>query len=342
MTIPVLPTPSLGNLATDISGAAAGFIQGLQGEQERRRKQALAEALLQVRAAQAGQPNVRGITINTPQGLRFATQNLDTGEVIPSPSNVEAPNPNFFSVGQTPGGELTQLGIPRTTPSGQTPQATQVTLPPGQQPRDISPAVLPVETPEGPQIARVPRRTGAAEIVQGPGGPLQPVAKPSEIDRAQFAANMSRAAQGMEQIATARPEAVDEAVQRLNIQSVAQALPVIGAPVGEVVRSVSALGLSPEAANWLVNFHTFLGFAVPELAGKQMTIQEMRQQVAMFAPLIGEPESARRLKMENIKFRVESAMRAAGPGMERVGTPPPPEPLTPTRTINPRFDPRRP
>jgi hypothetical protein len=344
MTPPVLPTPSLGNLATDISGAAAGFIKGLQAEKERRRQEALEQALLQVKAMQALKPELRGVTINTPEGLRFGTQNLDTGTVTPSPSNVAAPNSNFFGVGQTPTGDLTQYSIPRTTPVGQTPQAAPVTLPPGQQPRDVRPSPFAVETPTGPQIQAINPRTATSRTITGPSGqPVQPRAQQFEVEKGQFAANMSRAAQGMERVYTNAPQAVDEAVQRLNFQGVLQSLPVIGAPAGEVAQRAIALGLSPEASEWLANFYTFMGFAVPELAGKQMTITEMRQQVAMFAPLVGEPDSGRRVKLENIRFRVESAMRAAGPGMTRVGVPETPPAHTPQPpVINPRFDPRRP
>lgn len=348
MTIPTLPTVSLGNFATDISGAAAGFIKGLQAEKQRRQEQAMKEALLQVQLLRAQRPDAsdfRLVQEPQPDGtLKQVRVNMLTGERLPM-ADIQAPVQQFVSVGETPEHTLTQLTTPRIAPGGGGPShATQVTLPGGQQPRDISPAVLPIETANGPEIARIPRRVGQAEIIHAPGGaPLQPVAKPGEVNQAQFASSMFRAAEGMKQIANTAPGAVDEAVTRLNIQAILQTLPVIGAPVGEVARAVQAMGLSEEAANWLVDFHTFLGSAIPELAGKQMTITELRQYTQMFAPMLGEPVSARQAKMANIDIRVQNAMRAAGPGMTRIGQPQAPPPVHPAAPpIDPRFDPRNP
>lgn len=318
MTPPILPTVSLGNVGTDISGAAAGFIKGLRGEQDRRRQMALDNALLRLKFLQAtkGEPSdFRIVTEATPTGLKYARVNMLTGEKQPI-SDITAPMQQFFGVGETPEGNLTQYSIPRTQLPGSTPQATQVNLPPNQQPRDISPAVLPTETPTGPGFARVPRRHGGAEVVTtGDNQPVYPRAQQFEVDKAQFAGSMARSAHAMEKTAPADIEAV---VGRQNIQSVLQSLPVMGQSAGEAARSLMALGLTPAQAKWLANFNTFVGFAVPELAGKQMTITEMRQNMAMFAPLLGEPEEGRAVKRSNVRFRVGAAIRASGSGWHRL------------------------
>src|SRR6266576_2331708 len=152
MTPPTLPTVSLGNLGTDLSGAAAGFVQGLRNEQDRRRKKALEEALLRLKFLQAikGEPSDYRLTTEaTPTGLKTIRINMLTGERAPV-ADINAPMQQFFGVGETPSGDLTQYSIPRVQLPGTEPHATQVALPQGQQPRDISPAVLPTETPSGP------------------------------------------------------------------------------------------------------------------------------------------------------------------------------------------------
>lgn len=326
MTAPVrLPHVSSGNLLTDVSTAGAALAQGLQAENTRRREDAMKEALLavqQLNAQAALQRALRGerpahIIAQTPEGLRHAFADPFSGKT--NITDVAAPESQYFFQTETPEGALGIGAVSRNRPG--TP-ATSVPMPSGQQPRDVAPVPMTVETPQGPQVVRVPRREGpATPVATQSGETLQPRAQQFEVEKAQFAVNMKRAAAGMENVVNTTPQAVDEAVQRLNVQGVLQSLPVIGAPAGEIAQRAIALGISPEAANWLANFYTFIGFAVPELAGKQMTITEMRQQIAMFAPLIGEPESARRIKRENVMFRVESAMRAAGSGMTRVGQP---------------------
>ena len=339
-----VPSASRGNLALDISEAGANIAKGLQAERIRRREDAMAEAMLNLRRMQAQaalnqsqRRRTRGVSLMTPEGPRLGLQDLDTNETELARDDmgntVPVPEGQYFQVTEDEGGNLRIVGTPRNVRAGGPAPAQEVPLPPGQQPRDISPAVVPVETPQGPGYARVPRRQGEATTITGAGGEaITPRAQQFEVEKAQFAANMARAADGMSQVVDAKPEAVDEAIMRMNIQGVLASLPVVGSPAGEISQRAIAIGISPEAAQWLANFYTFVGFAVPEMAGKQMTITEMRQQVAMFAPLSYEPEVARRIKRENIQFRVDAAQRAAGPGAIRVGAPNPTAPPPQTRS----------
>src|SRR5258706_13290774 len=56
MTAPALPHFSLGNTATDLSKAAANFVGGLQAEREKRRQEALEQAMLGVHQQLAQNP----------------------------------------------------------------------------------------------------------------------------------------------------------------------------------------------------------------------------------------------------------------------------------------------
>lgn|SRR5574342_71246 len=337
-----LRSASLGNIGLDIAKAGTGLVQGLQQERARRREEAMADALLQLKrfeaesgriGAQASMQRANMPTygtrpiksvVQTPEGLRYAFTNPLTRET--EITDLEAPESQFVIPTQGPGGELTTAAISRYRPGS---PATAVKLPPGQSPRLEAPRIVVTEGgPQGPQISSVQPRTGTSQTVTAPGQPgqapgtpgepLQPRAQQFEVEKAQFAANMARAASGMEQVAMASPQAIDEVVKRQNLEAILRSLPVIGAPAGEIVRSGMAIGLSPQAANWLAQFYTFVGFAVPELAGKQMTITEMRQQTSMFVPLLGEPEEARAIKQGNVRFRVQSAIRASGSGWSRI------------------------
>lgn len=345
-----LPHVQSGNLATDLSRAGGSFLQGLQEERARTRQEALANAMLKWRQTEAeanlaryNQPQpgtLSHVVVSTPMGLRHGVLNEQMNRIeLSSLGDAEAPAPETQYMYPTEGGGVGAL--PRTVrPSApapgtgvQTPQAPSAmpaNMAPGTKPRDVAPTILTAEGQNGPAIYRAPRRGGVATPVvtagtpatdgqpAQPGTSLQPRPQHFEVEKAQFAANMSRAGHGMNHIAETNPQVVDEVVTRLNSQAIVGALPVVGASAAEVLRSAQAIGLSLEAAKYLAHLYTFIGFAVPELVGKQMTIVEMRQQLAMFVPLLGEPEEARAIKRGNIEFRVRSAMAASGTGWNRI------------------------
>src|SRR3990172_10529848 len=93
MTAPVtqLPHLSLGNLATDLSTGGASLVKGLKEEQQRRREQAMSEALLQIgqqeanaRMVAAQRPSygsrMQFRQISTPEGLRYISIDPFSGE----------------------------------------------------------------------------------------------------------------------------------------------------------------------------------------------------------------------------------------------------------------------
>jgi len=326
MTPPVLPTPSLGNFATDVSGAAAGFIKGLQAEKERRRQAALEQALLQVKAMAALKPDLRGVTINTPGGLRFGTQNLESGEVIPSPSNVEAPNPNFYAVGQTPTGDLTQYGIPKTPAVGQPPQATQAVLPEGQQPRDIRPTPFVVEGPNGPMVVALNPRKGSYEVFRSqeedtgqPGAPLQPRAQQNEVEAGRGATQMALANETLKRIEGTDLSAVNEIANNQAIRRATIKLPLVGEGLAGTVQALQQAGLSSTAAEYLAALAAFMTNRVRGIAGATMTVNEMLLAMSEFVPDMGElsKPGAFQQKVLNRERIIESMMRGAGSGMQR-------------------------
>ena len=313
--IPQLPHPSLGNVATDASSGIASFVQGLQAQRLQDQQMALARALAEAKlfAAQKGERPF-SITTQTPQGLRHGIMDPYSGETkLATGEAASAPESQILLPTQGNEGTPGFATIPRYIP-GQ--PAQPVSLPPGQVGRMEAPVIQTTESPKGPVNVSVQRRTGAVTPLTGQGGqPLRPRAEQFEVEKAQFASNMARAAHGME---STPPGAVDRVIGRLNTQAVLSQLPVVGAPIGEVIRSAMAMGLSADEAKWLANFYTFVGFAVPEMAGKQMTITEMRQQMAMFAPLLSEPPESRQLKINNIRSRVQAAIAASGSGWQRL------------------------
>jgi hypothetical protein len=354
MTPPILPTPSLGNFAQDISGAAAGFVKGLQAEKERRRQAALEQALLNVRAMQATKPdasNVRIITKATPQGLKFARVNVLTGEELPI-ADIDAPLQQFISTGETPEGRLTQLGTPRVALPGGPSRATEVELPPGQQPRDVRPSPFAVETPTGPQVMAIDPRRRTAEPIIGPSGaPIIPRAQEGEVVRAQAGVAMQLANGTMDEIEQrmirgdprAR-QAIDEVVHRLALQRATFRIPVVGEGLAGSIQTAEQLGLSEEGARYLAAFAAFISNAIPAKAGKQMTINEMLLIMREFVPGLGELDKPQALaqKIRNRKILVNTTMEAAGAGAERFRDLETPEPSAlPTTPINPRFDPRQ-
>lgn len=365
MPFPQLPHVQQGNLATDVSTGIAGLVAGMRDEQERRRMAALQEALLQTRLGAANKPERPfHIIESTPTGPRHALSDT-AGNVSPMMEGgnpVAALDPQYFGVNETPEGDLTLTQTPRNARPGTSPVASQVQQPAGQQPRDISPAVMPITDPNTGQtaIAQVDRRKRgtSANIVQQPGGggPLMPQANRLDVEKAQYASNMARAAAGMERLVAKDSQVPDRVIGRLSTQAILDQLPVVGSSAAEFVRSGMALGLTPAEAQWLSHFYAFVGFAVPEIAGRQMTITEMRQQTSMYIPLTQEPEESRQVKRDNVKFRVQSAIRASGTGWARIIMDPglksqvpveyggeqveEPETIQPT-TINPRFAPRK-
>lgn len=323
MTIPNLPHASLGNTESDVGSGVNTFIKGLMDQRNRQSTLALQEALAQARIAAATPkpPRPFSITTQTPEGLRHGLMDPASGATrLATGEASSAPESQILLPTQNQGGIPGYATIPRYIP-GQ--PAKAVPLPQGQVGRMEAPVIQPVETPSGPGFASIQRRTGGVDMVGGggsqSGGMLQPRAQQFEVEKAQFAANMARAAHAME---STDPASVERVVGRQNLAGILQTLPVVGAPAGEAARALMAMGLEPNEAKWLANFNTFLGFAVPELAGKQMTITEMRQQSAMFAPLLSEPEESKAVKKANVRFRVHSAVRASGSGWSRLVTDP--------------------
>src|SRR5258706_7491535 len=309
---PQLPNVQLGNTASDISSAVSSFAKGLQEERTKRRQEAMSEALMNLKMQEFLHPHpIHDIEMGQ-NGPENVWTNQNTMQEV---GRSHAPNPMFYPPTNTgPGMTPSISGVGRYPPPGT--QATNVPLPQGTVGRDIPPTPTPVEGPTGPSVSLIHPRTGAATPVAGAGGgAITPRAQQFEVEKGQFASNMARAAHGMSQ---ASPQDVENVVSRLNSQAVLGALPVIGAPASEIVRSGMAVGLTPEQAKCLANFYTFVGFAVPEMAGKQMTATEMRQQTAMFAPLWNEPEEAREVKRGNVRFRVQSSIRASGSGWSRL------------------------
>lgn len=348
---PALPSVSLGNTPLDLSRAAASFISGQREERAQRREEAMKNALMQLQAMRI-RPQRPFSTVSVVDGkLVHALMDPETGETtIASGPGVEAPT------SQLPINTLDEFGrpamgvYPRYVPPASGGEVTAINPPLGQSIRPPPPRVVTAEGAQGPEIFQLPaypptgggtaQHAAPAAPGQAPtqtpgqaapgsiyqhqyppgahGTGLTPRAQEGEVTRAQFAANMARAAHGMEQQLAVNPQVVDEVIGRINSEAIARSLPVVGAPAGEVIRSAMAIGLSPAAAKWLAEFNTFVGFAVPELAGKQMTITEMRQQMAMFAPAIGEPEESKALKRQNIRFRVQSSIAASGAGWTRI------------------------
>lgn len=352
MTLPRIP---LGNTALDLTTAAGQFVQGLKGEQERRRKAALEEALLNIKAMDVMQPSagdMQVIQVPTPEGPRFGRINKLTGDV--ELTDTPAPESQYFTVTEDEQGGLRLVATPRTARPDSTHQAAPVQMPPGQQPRDISPAIMPIETPQGPALARVGRRTGPAELVQQPGGgAVTPRATLGEVEKAQFGTAMKLADDVMtmvEQRALSGDQealqGIDQVINRLALQRATMRIPLLGEGLAGTVQAAEQLGLSPQGAQYLAAMASFISNQVPARAGKQMTINEMLLVMREFVPGIGElnkPEAWMQ-KIQNRKNAIGTTLEAAGAGALRFqDMQAPPMPSTPqTPSMNPRFDPRKP
>jgi hypothetical protein len=243
MTIPVLPTPQLGNTALDIAGAAGGFIKGLQDEKRRKEEMAMKNALLQVQMARATQPDASDtqvIQVPTAEGLKWAAYNKLTRRVefIQAPPGTEtggpsaaapsaganvatppitppvpggahgalaAPMRQFISTGQDATGNLTQLSTPNIQLPDQ--RATEVPLPPGLRPRDVRPTPMAVTGPGGEQqiFSVDPRKNTATEITNPAGGPLLARATEAQERRARDAFQMIQGKSEMHRAITPDP-----------------------------------------------------------------------------------------------------------------------------------------
>ena len=343
MTPPVLPTPQLGNLATDISGAAAGFIKGLQNEKERRRQAALEQALLQVKSDAANQAHASDYQILQepgPRGLQYFRVNKITGQREPF-TPADAPTRVFTSVGQDQQGNLTQVQSPSVQlAGGGPPQATQVQYPEGQQPRDIRPTPFVVEDPNGggPMVVALNPRTktwgvfrpegtpagalaGAPEGAPGqpPTPSLQPRAQQSEVEAGRGATQMSLANETLKRIEATDLGAVNEIANNQAIRRATIKLPLVGEGLAGTVQALQQAGLSSTAAEYLAALAAFMTNRVRGIAGATMTVNEMLLAMSEFVPDMGElsKPGAFEQKVLNRERIIESMMLGAGSGRQR-------------------------
>lgn len=320
MTIPQIPAAARGNLALDISQAGASLAAGLQAEKARRREEAMADALMELRRMQAEAAIRRG------ERPFLASEQLPTGKrqhVLISPSGdvtrpgIAAPGerpqvlPPLGPEGQlatlTPGGEVRQLGvtarperpfltteeIPPTTPGG-TPSFQRTLISPS---GEVTRPGVRAPTPTGVQYLRRPRSF--------------------EIKAAEFAVPMAISAEGMKELQSANPQILVEIANVAAREVASLRLPLVGEGLSGVVGAARQLGLSEPAAQYLAYMAAFISARIPSRAGLQQTISEMRNVMREFLPDIGEPQSAWAIKARNMETAVETQLRAAGPALEQ-------------------------
>jgi hypothetical protein len=316
MTAPFLPTPSLGNVASDFSTAAVGFVKGLQDEKERRRQQALEEALLHMRAQASTLP-----------GLKFQLEQQQFGEAAQSyiqkypelsalsgnPEEVinrgrerdtegllgVRPRPPVqMSVENEPGKPMTGFAQPPPMAPGQfTPLGpAQTTFAPGQQPAGVPPMVPMAQPGQQPVAPAAPTSQALAP------GQFQPVGgarispslgylstpRPAELDAATWAPGVLQGFTGLRDIIQNNPGAASEALPFLNTYQVVSDIPGFGNALASAMRAATAAGLSQEAQRFVNHFIRFRASRVFAAGGKQLTGNEIREATAQFVPALGE------------------------------------------------------
>jgi len=314
--IPQLRSPRARPLLSDIGQAATSLVAGSRAEKERQRSAALQDALLKVQQMNALanlQPDFQKIVIQTPEGPRHARINIGTGEVIPT----EAPAIEnlFFGTTERPGGELAIAGIPRAKPLEGPPQATEVTLPPGQTARDVRPSPITVETPAGPRVLAVNPRRGTARDITVQGRPLVPKADEPDERRARDAFEMVQSQFEMKRIAAADPAAYEEAARHITALDIGEGIPVIGEFVQAVIRNSQSV-LSPAAAGYFAAFMSFAQARAFGRGGATLTRNEIDYALGALAPKPGESPDVTSVR-ERLVNGIITGMTAGNPAWQR-------------------------
>src|SRR5574341_172232 len=292
MTIPQIPAAARGNLALDISQAGASLAAGLQAEKARRREEAMADALMELRRMQAEAAIRRG------ERPFLASEQLPTGKrqhVLISPSG-DVTRPGIAAPGERP-----QV-LPPLGPEGQL-----ATLTPGGTPSFQRTLISPSGEVTRPGV-RAPTPTGV-QYLRRP--------RSFEIKAAEFAVPMAISAEGMKELQSANPQILVEIANVAAREVASLRLPLVGEGLSGVVGAARQLGLSEPAAQYLAYMAAFISARIPSRAGLQQTISEMRNVMREFLPDIGEPQSAWAIKARNMETAVETQLRAAGPALEQ-------------------------
>ena len=338
MTPPVLPTPSLGNLAQDISGAAAGFVKGLRNEQERRRQAALDQALLQARVEAAKRPGLedqlkqlqadaaaRAYIDKYPELKVFANNPL---EVINRGRDRDTegllglrPRPPVpMTIENEPGKPVTGFVTP---PAGATPGFTpigpaQQTFAPGTPGAPpVQPGQAPVQAPQQPVAPPVVHTapgqftpTGGARVTPSYGYLSTPT--PQNLDAANWAPGVMQGFSGVRDIMRTNKAAAAEAVPYLNALQIAGDAPAVGNVISSVIRALPQSGLSPAAQQFVQSFIRWRASRVFASGGKQLTGNEIREATAQYVPSIGEDDNTTMQRLNSMAADALSVLQATG------------------------------
>lgn len=278
---PQLPSIEQGNLASDIGSAVSTFAKGLQEERARRRDDAMKQAMLMLKMKEFQNPKPMHIVASTPEGLKHAFTNpRDLSTQI---TDIAAPENQYFFPTEDDSGALGMAGVPRQRPVGSVP-AQQVPMQPGQQPRDVAPAIQAVETPQGQQVYRVPRREGAASPVPGPGGSvLAPKAAETDLRRARDAFEMIQSKYEMGRAIQQNPRAYDEVAKYMATLDIGEGVPLTGDLLKAITNNAQSV-LSPAAAQYFSSFMNFAQARAFSRGGATLTRNEIDYALGSLAP----------------------------------------------------------
>ena len=294
---PTLPNVSMGNLGQDLSVTGAAFIKGLQDEKERRRQAAMDEALLSIRGMEAqgklmGQSFERpfleaGIDPKTRQRQYFRIDprqggySESTGVQAPEPP----PPPQQFRMFEDPlTGDRSLIGLDRW--GGQNPVQPQNPNAPGQTLRPAAPEYL--------------SRPGVGEI-----------------KTARETVNMMIGISGINNVIRAKPEMLDIAAKYLAAQNIAEAVPLFGSLISDIIGQARS-SLPPEAAQLVNHWMNYAQARAFSKGGATLTRNEIKYGLDGVAPRAMEDPVTTANRMRTILQDIQSGMAASGPAWARV------------------------
>lgn len=302
---PQLPHVQLGNTASDISSAVSSFAQGLQAERQRRRDEAMKEAMMQLQFMRLMQPDyIHQVGLDSSGNL--TNQLVDKRNPLGQPINTgNAPSPQYYFPTQ----DNSVGAIPRQVPGAQAhivpgtqAQPSQPGQPVSQTPiqmRDVPPVPIQIQTPQGPGTGLVDRRGHVSQPIVGQGaqhGMLPGRPSTDDEQRARNAFDMIQGKYEMRQaLASAavgrtpqeqqvnEQNAFNEAANYISSLLASKTVPVVG-PLLSAEISQGQSVLSPAAARYFRAWMQATAARVFSQGGRTLTQTEADWSSASLSP----------------------------------------------------------
>jgi hypothetical protein len=204
--------------------------------------------------------------------------------------------------------------------------------------------------------------SGASSGVATPGTPLTTQGSESQQKKARDAFEMIQSRFETDRALQANPQAYNEAAQYMAGLSLADKTPIVGGVIKALIQNSQA-ALSPEAQAYFSSFMNLAAARAFSRGGATLTQNEIDYSLSALSPKPGEAGDVSDMRDRLIDGIIVGALagnpawtpfndltkRSFGFDLSKYtqGTgpsplTPPPNPVTPGRTMNPRFAPRRP